>query len=131
MPYKTALVAPTGTAGDGRGARAVVPARELRFCHRPDDPNFSSIDLRHDVAFKDTNTCGVTPEKGQPGRADVADHHAGDAVAVGRDLRMTALHDRLNGEARRMPKIASYVNGRCGGDADSATGFTGIASCPQ
>ena len=58
---------PTGTAGsDEERARSYLHAN-CGFCHRPDDANFSSIDLRRDVAFKDTNTCGTQAEKGNQG----------------------------------------------------------------
>ena len=70
-PYKTALRRADGDGRDrSRSARARTCTRTARFCHRPDDANFANIDLRRDVAFKDTNTCGVDAREGQPGRAD-------------------------------------------------------------
>ncbi len=67
-PYKAALADPhderQGTIEER--ARSYLHAN-CAFCHRPDDPNFASIDLRRDVAFKDTKTCGVAPERGNQG----------------------------------------------------------------
>jgi len=130
MPYKTALVAPTGTAGTVEArARSYLHAN-CSFCHRPDDPNFSSIDLRHDIAFKDTTTCGVTPEKGNQGVPTsliITPGMPSQSVVI---LRMTALPDDVNGKHGRMPKIASYVNDDAAVTLIS-NWITGIASCPQ
>jgi len=130
MPYKTALVAPTGTAGSvEERARSYLHAN-CGFCHRPDDPNFFSIDLRHDVAFKDTNTCGVTPEKGNQGVSTsliITPGMPSQSVVI---LRMTALPDDVNGKHGRMPKIASYVNDDAAVTLIS-NWITGITSCPQ
>jgi len=130
MPYKTALVAPTGTAGTvEERARSYLHAN-CSFCHRPDDPNFSSIDLRHDIAFKDTTTCGVTPEKGNQGVPTsliITPGMPSQSVVI---LRMTALPDDVNGKHGRMPKIASYVNDDAAVTLIS-NWITGIASCPQ
>ena len=129
-PYKTALVSPTGTAGtDEERARSYLHAN-CAFCHRPDDPNFSSIDLRRDVAFKDTNTCNVTPEKGNQGVSTsliITPGMPSQSVVV---LRMMAPPDDANGKHGRMPKIASYVVDQPAVDLISRW-ITSIASCPQ
>jgi uncharacterized repeat protein (TIGR03806 family) len=129
MPYKTALVAPTGTAGSvEERARSYLHAN-CSFCHRPDDPNFFSIDLRRDVVFKDTNTCGVAPDKGNQGVPTsliITPGMPSQSVMI---LRMTALPDDANGKHGRMPKIASYVNDDAAVTLIS-NWITGITSCP-
>jgi uncharacterized repeat protein (TIGR03806 family) len=128
-PYKAALVSPTGTAGTvEERARSYLHAN-CGFCHRPDDPNFFSIDLRRDVAFKDTHTCGVTPEKGNQGVSTsliITPGMPSQSVVV---LRMTALPDDANGKHGRMPKIASYVNDDAAVTLIS-NWITSITSCP-
>jgi len=108
-PYKAALISPTGTAGTVEDrARSYLHAN-CGFCHRPDDPNFSSIDLRRDVAFKDTNTCNTVPEKGNQGVPTsliITPGQPDQSLVV---LRMMALPEDINGKHGRMPKIASYV----------------------
>ncbi|HEY7371442.1 MAG TPA: hypothetical protein VIF57_04630 [Polyangia bacterium] len=129
MPYKAALAAPTETAGTSEeSARSYLHAN-CAFCHRPDDANFADIDLRHDVALADTNTCGVTPEKGNQGTIGallVAPGMPSMSVMV---LRMTAPPADANGNHGRMPKLASYVV-----DQDAvgliSDWITSIASCP-
>lgn len=129
-PYKTALISPTGTAGtDEERARSYLHAN-CAFCHRPDDPNFSSMDLRRDVAFKDTNTCAVTPEKGNQGVPTSLIITPGLPLQSVVILRMTAIPDDANGKHGRMPKIASYVVDQPAVDLIS-NWITGITSCPQ
>jgi hypothetical protein len=69
-PYKAALVTPytsqagspsTGATLDQR-ARSYLHAN-CAICHRPDG-DFPNLDLRYDVAFKDTSLCGTAPVKG-------------------------------------------------------------------
>ena len=67
-PYKAALPNPlsmqAGTVE--RRARSYLHAN-CGFCHRPAEGAAAAIDLRYEVAFKDTNACGATPEKGDQG----------------------------------------------------------------
>jgi uncharacterized repeat protein (TIGR03806 family) len=129
-PYKTALASPTGTAGTTEErARSYLHAN-CAFCHRPDDANFPDIDLRHDVALAATNTCGVTPEKGNQGTIGalvIAPAMPALSVMV---LRMTAPPADADGNHGRMPKLASYVV-----DQNAVTlisdWITSITSCPQ
>ena len=128
-PYKAALVLPSGTLGTvEERARSYLHAN-CAFCHRPDDPNFPSMDLRHDVAFKDTATCGVTPEKGNQGVPTSLIITPGDPAASVVVLRMQAPPDDANGKHGRMPKIASYVT-----DTDAVTTISGwiasLTACP-
>ena len=67
------------------------------------------MDLRRDVAFKDTNTCAVTPEKGNQGVPTSLIITPGLPLQSVVILRMTAIPDDANGKHGRMPKIASYV----------------------
>jgi hypothetical protein len=129
-PYKAALILPTGTAGSvEERARSYLHAN-CSFCHRPDDPNFSSMDLRRDVAFKDTNTCAVTPEQGNQGVPTSLIITPGLPLQSVVILRMTAIPDDANGKHGRMPKIASYVVDQPAVDLIS-NWITGITSCPQ
>jgi hypothetical protein len=128
-PYKAALANPTGTAGSVEDrARSYLHAN-CAFCHRPDDPNHWSIDFRRDVPFKDTNTCGVSPEKGNQGVPTsrlITPGQPGQSLVV---LRMMAPADDDAGKHGRMPKIASYVI-----DQSAVTlisdWITSIAVCP-
>jgi len=129
MPYKAALAAPAEAEGTTEArARSYLHAN-CAFCHRPDDPNFADIDLRHDVALADTHTCGATPEKGNQGTIGaliVAPGMPSMSVMV---LRMTAPPADANGNHGRMPKLASYVV-----DQSAVTlisdWITSITSCP-
>jgi uncharacterized repeat protein (TIGR03806 family) len=110
-PYKPALPTPyTSSVGaQTAGATTTALARSYlqancAFCHRPDDPTFSSMDLRYDVAFADMGLCNAVPIKGDEGVNNsllLAPGQPSDSVLW---LRMDATPD--NG---RMPKIASYV----------------------
>ncbi len=109
-PYKPALPNPlsmqTGTVE--RRARSYLHAN-CGFCHRPAEGAASPIDLRYEVTFKDTNTCGATPEKGDQGVLGalvVAPGQPSKSVLL---LRMLAAPEDMNGKHGRMPKIASYV----------------------
>jgi uncharacterized repeat protein (TIGR03806 family) len=128
-PYKAALVLPAGTDGTKEErARSYLHAN-CSFCHRPDDVNFPSIDLRRDVAFKDTNTCGVTPEKGNQGVPTSLIITPGDPSQSVMVLRMQAIPDDANGKHGRMPKVASYVLDTDGIQVVSDW-IAGIAGCP-
>jgi uncharacterized repeat protein (TIGR03806 family) len=136
-PYKAALVVPySGQAGTPpAGASTEDRARSYlhancAFCHRPDDSNFPNLDLRRDIPFKDTNTCGVMPEKGNQGVLNsvvIAPGAPGLSLVV---LRMMAAPEDMNGKHGRMPKIASYVV-----DTNAVTlisdWITSITSCPM
>ena len=130
-PYKSALPDPlsmqTGTVE--RRARSYLHAN-CGFCHRPAEGAASPIDLRYDVAFKDTNTCGATPEKGDqgvPGALVIAPGQPRNSVLV---LRMLAAPEDMNGKHGRMPKIASYVV-----DTEAVplieNWITSVTACPQ
>jgi uncharacterized repeat protein (TIGR03806 family) len=130
MPYKTALLTPTATTGSTEErARSYLHAN-CSFCHRPDDTNFSNLDLRHDTAFKDTNTCGVTPDKGNQGTIGALVITPMQPLMSVMILRMKAAPADAMGNHGRMPKIASYV-------VDDAAvklisdWITSITSCPQ
>ncbi len=110
-PYKAALPTPyTSQVGSQTaGATAAQLARSYlqancAFCHRPDDPNFSSMDLRYDVAFADMGVCNTTPVKGDEGVNNSLLLVPGQPMDSVLWLRMDATTD--NG---RMPKVASYV----------------------
>jgi uncharacterized repeat protein (TIGR03806 family) len=109
-PYKTALPNPlSAQAGTvERRARSYMHAN-CGFCHRPADGAPSAIDLRYDVTFKDTNTCGATPEKGDQGVAGALIVEAGQPNNSVLLLRMLAPPEDMNGRHGRMPRIASYV----------------------
>jgi len=130
MPYKTALANPTGTAGTlDQRARAYLGAN-CGFCHRPDDPNFGSIDLRADTPLKDTYVCGASPERGNQGVPTSLLLTPGMPSQSLMVLRMMAPADDAAGKHGRMPNIASYV-------VDDAAvklisdWITSISSCPQ
>jgi uncharacterized repeat protein (TIGR03806 family) len=130
MPYKTALANPTGTAGTlDQRARAYLGAN-CGFCHRPDDANFGSIDLRTDTPLKDTYVCGASPERGNQGVPTSLLMTPGMPSQSLMVLRMMAPADDAAGKHGRMPNIASYV-------VDDAAvklisdWITSISSCPQ
>jgi len=129
-PYKTALVAPTGTAGTvEERARSYLHAN-CGFCHRPDDPNFANMDLRRDVAFKDTNTCNVMPEKGNQGVPTsliITPGMPAQSLVV---LRMMAAPEDSTGKHGRMPKLASYVVDNAAVTLIS-NWITSLTGCPQ
>jgi uncharacterized repeat protein (TIGR03806 family) len=107
-PYKAPLTNPLGTDAMEARARSYLHAN-CGFCHRPDDNNFASIDLRYDTPFKDTFTCGVTPEKGNQGVSNSTILEPGQPSKSVMVLRMMAPPADANGNHGRMPKIASYV----------------------
>jgi uncharacterized repeat protein (TIGR03806 family) len=108
-PYQASLLDPATAQGTTEArARSYLHAN-CGFCHRPDDPNFPTIDLRHDVAFKDTKTCNATPEKGNQGVPTSLIITPGQPLQSLLVLRMQAPPDDADGKHGRMPKIASYV----------------------
>jgi len=130
MPYKAPLAPPTATSGatiDER-ARSYLHAN-CGFCHRPDDANFPDMDLRHDVALKDTHSCGVTPEKGNQGTIGALIIAPGQPSLSVMVLRMMAPPADANGMHGRMPKLASYVVDQSAVSIVSDW-ITSIASCP-
>jgi uncharacterized repeat protein (TIGR03806 family) len=130
MPYKTALANPTDTAKTVEDRARSYLGANCGFCHRPDDPNFSSIDLRRDTPLKDTNICGATPERGNQGVPTSLLLTPGMPSQSLMVLRMMAPADDSAGKHGRMPNIASYV-------VDDAAvkligdWITSITSCPQ
>jgi hypothetical protein len=130
-PYKAALPTPyTSQVGNQTtGATTTQLARSYlaancAFCHRPDDPNFPSMDFRYDVAFANMGVCGTTPVKGDEGVNNsllLAPAQPMDSVVW---LRMDATAD--NG---RMPKVASYVIDQ---NAVTLVGswITSVTTCP-
>ena len=100
------------------------------FCHRPNDEVFVALDLRNDVALKDTKTCGAAPAKGEQGVAGALVITPGQPARSVMYLRMTAMPDDMNGRHGRMPKLASYVV-----DSSATTllssWITDLAACPQ
>jgi hypothetical protein len=130
MPYKAALIPPTATstATIEERARSYLHAN-CAFCHRPDDANFPNMDLRHDVAFKDTNTCGVTPEKGNQGTIGAQIITPGQPSTSVMVLRMMAPPADQNGNHGRMPKLASYIVDAAAVSIISDW-ITSITSCP-
>jgi uncharacterized repeat protein (TIGR03806 family) len=131
MPYQDALPIPTATttATLDQIARSYLHAN-CAFCHRPDDANFPDIDLRYDVAFRDTHTCGLPPEKGNQGTIGAQIIAPGQPSMSVLALRMMAPPADQNGNHGRMPKLASYV-------VDDRAVFivsqwiTSITGCPQ
>jgi uncharacterized repeat protein (TIGR03806 family) len=132
-PYKAALPTPydSSVGSQTPGATATQVARSYlqancAFCHRPDDPNFPSIDLRYDVAFANMGLCNVTPIKGDQGVANSLLLAPGQPANSVLWLRMDATND--NG---RMPKVASYVIDQNAVDRVGSW-ITGISStaCP-
>jgi uncharacterized repeat protein (TIGR03806 family) len=130
MPYKAALVNPTGTAGSVEERVRSYMHANCGFCHRPDDANFSSIDLRRDVAFKDTNTCGTQAEKGNQGVPDSLVIMPGQPEKSLVVLRMKAPPDDDAGKHGRMPRIASYVVDDAAVNLISGW-ITSLTACPQ
>src|SRR5262249_45297798 len=102
-PYKDALWIPTATttATLEELSRSYLHAN-CAFCHRPDDANFPDIDLRNDVAFKDTHTCGLTPEKGNQGTIGAQIIMPGQPSMSVMLLRMMAPPADQNGNHGRM-----------------------------
>lgn len=132
-PYKAALPTPydSSVGSQTSGATTTQLARSYlqancAFCHRPDDPNFPSMDLRYDVAFADMGLCNVVPMKGDQGVANSLLLAPGQPANSVLWLRMDATPD--NG---RMPKVASYVIDENAVDRVGSW-ITGIAasSCP-
>jgi uncharacterized repeat protein (TIGR03806 family) len=108
-PYKAALADPATSQGTTEERARSYQHANCGFCHRPDDPNFPTIDLRHDVAFKDTKTCNAAPERGNQGVPTsliITPGQPSESLLV---LRMQAPPDDADGKHGRMPKIASYV----------------------
>jgi uncharacterized repeat protein (TIGR03806 family) len=126
-PYKAAFGDPLATT-EAR-ARQYLHAN-CGFCHRPDDNNFASIDLRYDTPFKDTFTCGVTPEKGNQGTIGATIVEPGMPSMSVLVLRMTAPPADANGNHGRMPKIASYVVDTNAVNLISQW-ISGMGPCPQ
>lgn len=121
MPYKGQLGSPPSSATVTERARSYLHAN-CAFCHRPDG-EFKTIDLRHDVAFKDTSLCNTIPAKGTQnvdGATNLTPGHPELSVIW---LRMNTL------ALGRMPPLASYVLDH---DAISLVGdwIGGIGACP-
>jgi len=129
-PHKAALPDPLNTqVAIEQRARSYLHAN-CAFCHRPNDENFAEMDLRRDVAFKDTGACGIEPHKGDqgvPGALVIDPGRAANSVMV---LRMMAPPDDMDGKHGRMPKIASYVVDQQAVSMISSW-INQLGSCPQ
>jgi uncharacterized repeat protein (TIGR03806 family) len=122
-PYTSQVGSQTAGATTTELARSYLQAN-CAFCHRPDDPNLATIDLRYDVAFADMGICNALPTMGDEGVTNsvlLAPGQPADSVLY---LRMDATPD--NG---RMPKVASYVIDESAVDLVGSW-ITSIASCP-
>ena len=118
MPYKAALVAPYPGQAGAPPANATLDQRarsylhaNCSFCHRPEFPLYTSMDLRYDVPLNSTNICNVMPEKGDQGVMDALRVIPGDPMKSVMWLRMNAQPDTLDQLERhgRMPQLATYV----------------------
>ena len=109
-PYQAALVTPlaAGTPADNaaldKEARSYMHAN-CAFCHRPDDIDLGlvNIDLRLDIALKDTKLCNADPVKGDQGVPTAKLLTAGQPAQSIAWLRMNAQPDM-----GRMPQIGTY-----------------------
>jgi mono/diheme cytochrome c family protein len=109
QPYPEALVAPYAGQAGTPPASATLEQRvrsymeaNCAFCHRPDG-DFTNLDLRFDIAFKDTNLCNVDPlqgDVGMQGSKNLVPMMPMQSVAW---LRMNALPNE-----GRMPQIGTY-----------------------
>jgi uncharacterized repeat protein (TIGR03806 family) len=134
-PYRAALVAPYASRDGAPPAGATVEQKARSYlhancaiCHRPDG-EYGELDLRYDVAFKDTKVCGVAPARGdlQPGNLVLDPGKPENSVTW---MRMNIAPDPAGGKTPRMPQIATYVIDQEGlkvvGDW-----IKSIAACPQ
>jgi hypothetical protein len=97
IPYKGQAGNPTGTPD--QQARSYMAAN-CAPCHRPDG-NYTSFDLRYNVAFKDMSVCNTPTQNGIGTLVLIP----GDPVNSSMIIRMST-PDPNNG---RMPKVSSYV----------------------
>lgn len=109
-PYAAALVTPYKDQAGEPPASASVETRvrsymhaNCAFCHRPDS-TFPSLDMRYDIAFKDTHLCGSTPLKGDVGVANAKNLTPGQPMQSTAWLRMGAKPNK-----GRMPQIGTVV----------------------
>ncbi|HET8939651.1 MAG TPA: hypothetical protein VFN67_39705 [Polyangiales bacterium] len=109
-PYAAALVTPYKDQAGEPPASATLETRirsymhaNCAFCHRPDS-NFPSLDMRFDIAFKDTHLCGSTPLKGDVGVANAKNLAPGQPMQSTAWLRMAAKPNK-----GRMPQIGTVV----------------------
>lgn len=110
QPYAAALVTPYKDQAGEPPASATLETRvrsymhaNCAFCHRPDS-TFPSLDMRFDVAFKDTHLCGSTPLKGDVGVANAKNLTPGQPMQSTTWLRMAAQPNK-----GRMPQIGTVV----------------------
>ncbi|HEX4339540.1 MAG TPA: hypothetical protein VH062_26720 [Polyangiaceae bacterium] len=101
LPYAGQLGTPPANATAEARARSYLHAN-CAFCHRPDG-DFSVIDTRAGVAFKNMGLCNATPTKGDVGVNGALDVVPGKPAQSVLWLRMDALPN-----LGRMPKLASY-----------------------
>jgi mono/diheme cytochrome c family protein len=130
LPYASAFVTPYKDQAGEPPASASLESRvrsymhaNCAFCHRPDS-DFPSLDMRYDIAFKDTHLCGSTPLKGDVGVPDAKNLMPGQPMHSSAWLRMAAQPDK-----GRMPQIGTARVDELGlklmGDWISS-----ISSCP-
>jgi hypothetical protein len=132
-PYKAALVVPYAGPGGTPPASATAEQRVRSYlhgncspCHRPGGL-YSSLDLRNDVAFIDTHTCGRFPSEGDQGVTGAQIITPTMPMMSVLWLRMNTA-DPVNG---RMPALGSFVIDQ---DAVTLVGdwiTSSVTSCPQ
>ncbi|MES1165972.1 MAG: hypothetical protein ABUR63_09445, partial [Verrucomicrobiota bacterium] len=114
QPYKAALVAPYASKDGSPSAGATLEQKARSYihancgiCHRPDG-EYGDLDLRYDVALKDTHVCGFPPARG-----DFVDNNLildpGKPETSVMWFRMNVMADPFGGKTARMPQIATYV----------------------
>jgi uncharacterized repeat protein (TIGR03806 family) len=117
-----AFPSPSGAAALDARARSYLHAN-CSHCHRPTGPPPVNLDLRFDTALSMTNTCGVTPERGDLGVTGAK------IIAPGAPaLSVLSLRPHAVG-AYRMPPIASTVVDTKGTTLLDAW-ISGLAACP-
>ncbi|HEY6877197.1 MAG TPA: PQQ-dependent sugar dehydrogenase [Polyangiales bacterium] len=97
-----ALPAPTGNAPVDQRARSYLHAN-CSFCHRPNGPGRSDMDLRFARSLKDAKLCNVAPATGDLGIA-------GAKLLAPGDLQKSLVLVRARStDASRMPPLASAL----------------------
>lgn len=121
-PYASQAGTPPANASLDERARSYLQAN-CAFCHRPDG-ELPPIDLRYDIAFKDTQLCNTVPKKGNQDVADAVNLKPGDPSKSIMYLRMAA----MTGQGR-MPAIATN---KVDADGLKLVGdwITSVKACP-
>ncbi|MEO5770246.1 MAG: hypothetical protein ABIS92_17955 [Polyangia bacterium] len=114
-PYQAALIAPYVSQAGAPPAGATLEQRARSYlhancaiCHRPDG-DFPDLDMRLDIALKDTHMCRTVPVKSDLGVLNSLVLDPGKKDNSVMYLRMNTLPDPKGGKTVRMPQIASYV----------------------